>query len=109
MTMRIFIYVAFSLVVAALAAQAGPRTSAHYAIAAETLDAGGGRSSSANYASVASTGAIGSISTAAASAAALKAGYAAQLYDVNGLLVSASSSFVKRKIAGAIEGGAVSR
>ncbi len=73
-----------------VAAHAGPRTSTNYAVATDTADAGGKRTTSASYTNDGSVGGVAGLSTVAAPAETLKAGYAAQLYDATGLTLSAS-------------------
>ena len=70
---------------------AGSRSSANYSIAAETSDAGGQRTSSANYTNDASAGMVAGISTVAAPAKTVKSGYIGQLYDVAGLLLNSAA------------------
>ena len=82
------------LLASAATAQAGPRTSASYTIAADTTDAGGKRTTSASYTNDGSAGGIAGLSTVAAPAETLKSGYAAQLYDVTGLTLTAASHVV---------------
>ena len=72
------------------AAHAGPRTSASYTVTTDTADAGGKRATSANYTNDGSIGGITGLSTVAAPAETLKAGFTAQLYDATGLTLSAS-------------------
>ena len=75
-------------------ATAEVRTSANYSITAETSDAGGQRTTSANYTHVGSAGLVAGTSTVAVPAATAKAGYIAQLYDVAGLIVNSAQSSV---------------
>jgi hypothetical protein len=70
---------------------AGPRSSTNYGIAAETSDAGGQRTSSANYKNDGSVGLVAGISTVGSPAGTAKAGYIAQLYDVSGLVVNSAA------------------
>ena len=71
------------------AAHAGPRTSATYAVLTDTADAGGRRTASAAYTNDASTGGAGGPATAPAAAA--RAGYAGQLFDVTALVLTAAA------------------
>ena len=71
-----------------------PRTSANYAITAETTDAGGLRAASANYSNAGSAGLIAGVSTVAAPAEIAKSGYIGQLYDVTGLIVNSATPSV---------------
>jgi len=73
---------------------AGPRSSASYAVPADTVDAGGSRAASAHYTHEGSLGGIAGLSTVAAPAEAVKAGYIGQLYDIAGLLLTASPTNV---------------
>jgi hypothetical protein len=84
------------VIVASLAGPcfAGPRSSASYSIATDTADAGGRRTTSAGYTHDGSLGLIAGISHVAAPAETAKHGYIAQLFDVTGLVVNASSSDV---------------
>lgn len=72
-------------------ALAGPRTSANYTLATDTVDAGGRRTTSASYANDATVGGLAGISTVASPVETVKHGYAGQLYEVTGLLVSPAS------------------
>ena len=76
-----------------LTAQAGTRTSLNntYTITADTTDAGGKRTVSASYTNDGSAGGIAGLSTAASPAETVKSGYAAQLYDVTGLTLTAAT------------------
>ena len=74
----------------AAAAHAGPRTSANYTIATDTADAGGRRTTSANYTNDGSLGGVAGISTVAAPAETAKHGYLGQLSAVTGLVLSAT-------------------
>lgn len=73
---------------------AGPRTSSNYTITTDTTDAGGRRTTSASYTNDASIGGIAGVSTVAAPAETVKAGYIAQLYDAAGLTLTAASTNV---------------
>ena len=79
------------LLAGAATAQAGPRTSASYTVAVDIADAGGKRTTSASYTNDGSAGGIAGLSTVAAPAETLKSGYAAQLYDVTGLMLTAAT------------------
>ena len=72
-------------------AQAGPRTSANYTIASDTADAGGRRATSASYTNDGSAGLIAGVSTVASPSETAKHGYVAQLFEVGGFTVSAST------------------
>jgi hypothetical protein len=72
-------------------APAAPRSSASYAIATDTADAGGKRATSAAYTNDGSAGGVAGLSTVAAPAETAKAGYLGQLYDVTGLTLTAVS------------------
>jgi len=71
---------------------AGARESTDYMIPAESLDAGGRKSTSAHYTVDASLSGIGGVSTAVAPAQTLKHGYAGQLYDVRSLVIGGTPS-----------------
>ena len=90
MNTKRLIIIASALGAASAALHAGPRTSASYSILTDTADAGGKRATSAIYTNDGSLGGVAGISTVAAPAETLKAGYAAQLYDATGLALSAS-------------------
>lgn len=74
--------------------QAGSSSSAHYNISAETIDAGGTRTSSAHYTIDGCTGGEGGISSAATPEETLKFGYIGQLYDVTALQLAAAPATV---------------
>ena len=76
----------------ALAPANGPRSSASYAVSAESNDSGGARASSAAYTNDASLGGIAGVSTAASPAEIAKAGYVGQLYEVVGFTVAAAAT-----------------
>lgn len=80
------------LLILTLPLHAATRTSANYTIATETADSGGRRATSASYTHDGSAGLVSGISTATGGTA--KHGYIAQLFDVTGLVVGASSSDV---------------
>ena len=69
---------------------AAPRTSANYTFLTDITDAGGKRATSTNYTNDGTTGGIAGISSVAAPAGTAKHGYAAQLYDVTGLVVNSA-------------------
>lgn len=81
---------AIAFLVSASFAQAGPRTSASYAVATDTADAGGQRTSSTSYTNDGSAGGITGLSTVAAPAQTVKSGYIGQLYDVTALQLAAA-------------------
>jgi hypothetical protein len=72
------------------AAQAPPRGSANYSVAADSV-ADGSRSGSAGYTNDGSMGDIGGLSSAASPAKSAKTGYVGQLYEISALQVSAPS------------------
>ncbi len=76
---------------AATLAHAGPRASERYSIATDSVDAGGGRSTSASYSNTASAGGITGAATVASPSRTLGVGYIAQLYEVTGLTLTAGS------------------
>lgn len=73
--------------------QAGPRSSTSYAVATESMDAGGSRAASGGsvYTNDGSIGGVTGISTVAAPAETAKAGYIGQLYDVSALQLAAAA------------------
>ena len=75
------------------AAIAAPRTSADYAIAADTLDSGGRRMASADYTNDGSIGTIIGISKEATTATVAKHGYIGQLYELLGYGLLASNYY----------------
>ena len=75
-------------------ALAGPRTSTNYNVVADTTNAGGKRTASANYTHDGNAGGIAGLSTVAAPAGTAKHGYVGQLYDVTSLVVNAGASSV---------------
>ena len=85
-----------ALAIAGLAstASAASRSSANYLVPADTVDAGGSRTASANYAIDASLGGIGGIGSAAAPDVLAKHSYVGQLFQVVGLSVTASPTNV---------------
>ncbi len=78
----------YCLALCMLPLHAAPRTSANYTLTTETTDAGGGRSTSADYTVDASAGSPGGTTTATNLLG--KSGYAGQLYDVTGLTLAAT-------------------
>lgn len=72
------------------AAHADPRSSASYVIPTDTADAGGQRTSSANYTNDGSAGSGGGLATVAVPAQTVKSGYIGQLYDVTSLQLTAA-------------------
>src|SRR6187401_3196743 len=78
----------------ASAAHAGPRTSASYTIATDTVALTGRRTTSANYTNDSNAGAVTGVSTVAAPAETARHGYAGQLYEVTGFAVGASNTTV---------------
>ncbi len=75
-------------------ASAAPRSSANYEITAEIADLAGQRMTSANYTNDSSVSAVTGISTVSAPPQIAKHGYAGQLYEVQGLAVTATPSTV---------------
>lgn len=75
----------------AAAAYAGPRTSANYAVLADTADTGGRRTTSASYTNDGSLGGVAGLATVAAPAATAKSGYIGQLFEVTGLTLTAAA------------------
>ena len=82
-------HTALLLALLTAAAHAGPRTSADYAIATDTADIAGQRTTSANYTNAASAGGIIGLGTSTDDTA--KHGYIGQLYDVTGLTLTAAT------------------
>lgn len=72
------------------AAQAAPRTSADYAVTAETVDFGGRRVTSADYSADGSVGPLAGVSSEGTSATVAKQGYVGQLYDLVGYALFAA-------------------
>jgi hypothetical protein len=77
-----------------VALSAGSMTSTAYSVAADSVDAGGGRTTSALYNNQGCLGGIGGISTVGAPAEVARHGYAGQLYEVVNLAVSANPTNV---------------
>lgn len=71
---------------------AGPRTSASYSITTDTINAAGARTQSTSYKNDGGAGGITGISSVASPAETAKHGYAAQLYDIIALALSAPPS-----------------
>src|SRR5688572_26373917 len=90
MPMKKIISLACLVGFAPLAAVAGSRTSANYAIPADTSDSGGGRTTSAAYVNDGSIGGIGGLSTVALPATTARHGYPGQLFDVTNIVVAAT-------------------
>ena len=84
----------FQLTCVAVTLHAGPRNSANYTIATDTADGGGRRATSASYTNDGSAGGVVGLSTVAAPAETAKHGYVGQLYDVTGLVLSATPTTV---------------
>ena len=82
--------IAILCLISGSAAFAGQRMSANYTILADTVDAAGSRTVSANYTNAGSASVIAGVSTNAAPAETAKSGYIAQLYDLTGLLVNSN-------------------
>ena len=84
----------FLFLCAARNVQAGSRTSASYAVAADTADAAGRRTTSASYTQDASAGAVAGLATGTAPAAVAHSGYAAQLTEAGSLTLTAAPAEV---------------
>ena len=78
------------LLVCSATVHADPRTSTNYTVPAESLDAGGKRTTSASYTNDGSAGGITGISTVAAPAQVAKSGYLGQLTEVTALQLTAT-------------------
>ena len=78
----------------AASAVAAPQNSANYSATSDTMDAGGRRSTSANYTNDGSVGGIVGISTVAAPAAMVKHGFIGQLYEVTAFQISSTPTTV---------------
>lgn len=104
--MKTLLLVCVSLCVVPATLVAASRSSANYNVPADTVDAGGRRTTSAAYVVDASIGGIGGISTAPAPAETMKHSYIGQLYDARGVVVSASPTSVNegatRQLAAAV-------
>lgn len=71
---------------------AGIPTSEHYAIAADVIDNGGRRATSATYTNAGSAGGISGMAAAPLPGVTVQAGYVAQIFDVKGLVLTASAA-----------------
>ena len=78
----------------AASAVAAPQNSASYSATSDTMDAGGRRSTSANYTNDGSVGGIVGISTVAAPAAMVKHGFIGQLYEATALQLASTPTTV---------------
>ena len=74
-------------------AHAGARSSASYAIPADSIDAAGRRAASASYSADGSVGGVSGLATGAP-AVVLKSGYLGQIYDVTGLAITSAAPSV---------------
>lgn len=74
------------------AASASPRNSAHYSIDMDSIDQGGGMLVSADYSINASINDSGATASESASGYVVKGGYIGQLFDVVGVIPTASAS-----------------
>jgi hypothetical protein len=84
-----------TLSLALASARAGSHASANYSVPADTTDAGGRRTASANYSNDGSLGGIGGgISEGGSPVEAVKHGYIGQLFEVTGLMVAATPTNV---------------
>ncbi len=92
---------------AALQLQAGSMTSAAYSVAADSIDAGGRKTTSVLYANQGCLGGVGGISSAAAPAEVARHGFAGQLYDVVRLTVSANPTNVNEGATGQLRASTV--
>ena len=72
----------------------GVRSSSHYNVRTDNLDAGGQHSTSANYGMDDSLADIGGISSAVSPAETMKQGYIGQLYEVTSMVVTAIPAIV---------------
>lgn len=89
--LRLFVLLASAFAGPALA---GPRSSPHYAVASDTADSAGKRSTSADYTMDGSLGGIAGVSTVAVPAETAKHGYIGQLYEVTALQLDATPTTV---------------
>jgi len=80
--------------VATSAALAGPASSARYNIPASSIDAGGRITTSVAYRNDASVGGVSGLGTVASPTESAKHGYVGQLYEIQSIVVSASSTNV---------------
>lgn len=76
------------------AAHGGPRISTNYAVPTDTTDSGGRRTTSASYTNDGSIGGVIGLSTIAAPAETVKAGYIGQLTEVTALQLAATPTTV---------------
>jgi hypothetical protein len=104
--MKIQILALFVALVA-LAAQGASRSSANYSVPADSADAGGRRSASANYINDGCIGGLGGIGTVAVPAEIAKHGYIGQLYEVISLALSANPTNVNEGAARQLTASAV--
>jgi hypothetical protein len=86
--------ISFALLLIVATAHAGPRLSADYTVAAESVDAGGQRATSTAYTNDGSAGGITGISAIASPAETAKAGYIGQLTEVTALQLAATPTTV---------------
>lgn len=86
--------IGIALLLLAATAHAGPRTSANYTVATDSVDAGGARATSANYTNDGSVGGIVGVSTVASPAETAKHGYIGQLTEVTALQLAAAPTTV---------------
>jgi hypothetical protein len=87
-------YMTLFAITCASAVQGAPRNSTIYSVAAEAVDSGGRRTTSANYTHDGSVGLIAGVSSVSSPTETAKAGYVSQLYDVTGLMLTAFPSNV---------------
>jgi hypothetical protein len=92
--MKLIILSTSVLAAVATSLHAGSRGSAAYHIPTDSVDAGGRRTTSASYTNDGSVGGVVGISSVATPAETAKHGYIGQLYDVTGLLLSATPTTV---------------
>lgn len=88
--MKTIRFLAFATCLLPLAAVAGSRDSRHYSVPADTVDAGGRRTTTAAYTIDASIGGIGGLSTVGSPSETARHGYPGQLFAPTGLAVSAN-------------------
>ncbi len=69
-------------------------TSANYTTSPQTIDAGGQRAASTNYTADSSLGGVSGVATATSPDASAKQGYIGQLYEVNGMVVTATPATI---------------
>jgi len=87
-------FAALWLVMFTYSSSAAPRISADYSISTESIDQGGATLASTDYSTNASVGDIGGISSESASGYLAKGGFIGQLFDVIGVIPSASTTMV---------------